>query len=223
VFQAVPAKDSPGEDAIRYANTARVLPAVPPPTAPDPAAVPAGTPAPAAPPVPPSAPPAPEAAAAPVPAPDPAGSAAIFELSDPYPGDGAPKEQLAQWMARQAHRAGLPPELPVMAGLVESGLSNLDHGDADSVGYFQMRAMYWDKGEYAGYAQNPELQVKWFIDQAVAIREKRLAAGLADFGSDPAGYGEWIADVERPAEQYRGRYQLRLEEARGLIWGAQPR
>jgi hypothetical protein len=28
---------------------------------------------------------------------------------------------------------------------------------------------------------------------------------------------EWIADAERPAEQFRGRYQLRLEEARSLI------
>ena len=29
--------------------------------------------------------------------------------------------------------------------------------------------------------------------------------------------GDWIADVERPAEQYRGRYALRFEEARELI------
>ncbi len=34
---------------------------------------------------------------------------------------------------------------------------------------------------------------------------------------DPHQYGEWIADVERPAEQYRGRYQLRLDEAQALL------
>ena len=30
---------------------------------------------------------------------------------------------------------------------------------------------------------------------------------------DPSQFGEWIADTEHPAEQYRGRYQLRLDEA----------
>jgi hypothetical protein len=123
-------------------------------------------------------------------------------------------------MARQAQKAGLPPELPVMAGLVESGLSNLDHGHADSLGYFQMRESVWNQGEYAGYPDSPELQMKWFFDQALEIKRKRLAEGLSSFGTDPAAYGEWIADVERPAEQYRGRYQQRLEEARGLIFGA---
>src|SRR6185436_3808806 len=35
-------------------------------------------------------------------------------------------------------------------------------------------------------------------------------------------YGDWIADVERPAEQYRGRYQTKLEEAQGLLKSAAP-
>ncbi len=122
-------------------------------------------------------------------------------------------------MARQAQKAGLPPELPVMAGLVESGLQNLDHGDADSLGYFQMRVSIWNQGEYAGYPEKPELQLKWFIDNATALKEKRVSEGLTDFGQDPAGWGEWIADVERPAAQYRGRYQTRLEEARKLVYG----
>ena len=34
---------------------------------------------------------------------------------------------------------------------------------------------------------------------------------------DPSQHGEWIADVERPAEQYRSRYQLKLGEARSLL------
>jgi hypothetical protein len=122
-------------------------------------------------------------------------------------------------MARTAQAAGIPPELPVMAGLVESGLSNLDHGHADSLGFFQMRESVWNSGEYAGYSEKPELQLKWFLDQATAIKKKRLDEGLTTFGTDPSGFGEWIADVERPAEQYRGRYQLRLAEARALIFG----
>ncbi len=132
-----------------------------------------------------------------------------------YPGDGAPREQVAAWMARAAKARGLPPELPVMASLVESGLHNLSGGDADSVGFFQMRASIWDQGEYAGYAQRPELQLEWFLDHAEAMGKQRVARGLPV--DDPVHYGEWIADVERPAAQYRGRYQLRLEEARDVL------
>jgi hypothetical protein len=100
---------------------------------------------------------------------------------------------------------------------VESGVKNLNFGDADSVGFFQMRVGIWNKGEYAGYPENPGLQAKWFIDNALAHKKQQLAAGNANFGKDPSTWGEWIADVERPAEQFRGRYQLRLDEARRLL------
>ena len=136
-----------------------------------------------------------------------------------YPGDDAPKPALAKWLAGQAQRTGLPPELPVMAALVESGVKNLNYGHADSVGFFQMRVGIWNQGAYAGYPERPELQAKWFIDTALAVKKKRIAAGDVDFGKDPSQWGEWIADVERPAEEYRGRYQLRLDEARGLLSG----
>ncbi len=123
----------------------------------------------------------------------------------------------SKWLAKQAEKSGLPPELPVMAALVESGVKNLNFGDADSVGFFQMRVGIWNKGAYAGYPDKPELQAKWFIDTALAVKRKAIADGDADFGKDPAKFGEWIANVERPAEQYRGRYQLRLNEARKLL------
>ncbi|WP_051324069.1 NHLP-related RiPP peptide [Candidatus Solirubrobacter pratensis] len=149
-------------------------------------------------------------------------AAAAFSGGGPvdYPGDDAPREQIAAWMAAQAHKRGLPPELPVMASLVESGMKNLHYGDADSVGFYQMRVGVWNQGDYAGYPDKPELQVKWFLDQAEAVKEQRLAAGKPI--DDPNQYGDWIADVERPAEQYRGRYQLKLEEAQGLLKNAQP-
>jgi hypothetical protein len=204
VFGAVAARD---DGKIARPNTARVLPTVPDPARAPAQAVPPAQPAPAAQAVPVAAP----AAGAPL---DPT---ALAGAAGPYPGDGAPKEQVAVWMARMAQAAGLPPELPVMAALVESGLSNLDHGHADSLGFFQMRTSVWNQGEYAGYPESPELQVKWFIDQATALKRRRLDEGLTTFGTDPAGYGEWIADVERPAEQYRGRYQGRLEQARELL------
>ena len=122
-------------------------------------------------------------------------------------------------MAHGAQERGLPPELPVMASLVESGLENLPGGDADSVGYFQMRIGIWNQGEYAGYPERPGLQLDWFLDRAEAVQAQRVARGR---GTDPSDYGEWIADVERPAEQYRGRYQLRLHEAQGLLRRALP-
>jgi hypothetical protein len=132
-----------------------------------------------------------------------------------YPGDDAPQEKIAAWMAEAAAKRGLPRELPVMAGLTESGLRNLNYGDRDSVGFFQMRTSIWDQGEYAGYGRRPERQLDWFLDQAEAVKQHRIARGLSV--TDPNQYGEWIADIERPAEQFRGRYQLRLEQARALL------
>jgi hypothetical protein len=190
------------------------------PPAPAPAAAPP-TPAPAAPAAATPAPAAPETPAAPASTPrvDPAVAVSVdvSSAAAAYPGDNASQAELAKWLAGQGQKAGLPPELLVMASLVESGVKNLNYGDADSVGFFQMRVGIWNHGAYAGYPEKPELQAKWFIDQALAVKRKRIAEGDADFGTDPSKYGEWIADVERPAEQYRGRYQLRLDEARKLL------
>lgn len=72
-----------------------------------------------------------------------------------------------------------------MAGLVESGLKNLQSGDRDAVGYFQMPLRIWNAGEYAGYATNPPLQLNWFIDQALSTENGRAA--------DEYQWGEWIA------------------------------
>jgi hypothetical protein len=129
-----------------------------------------------------------------------------------YPGDDASRAAIASWMGAEAARAGLPPELPVMAALQESTLRNLPGGHADSVGFFQMRVSIWNQGPYAGYPDRPELQLRWFIDHALA--ERASHPGLA---RAPETYGEWIANVERPAEQYRGLYQRHLPEARRLL------
>jgi hypothetical protein len=120
-------------------------------------------------------------------------------------------------MANAADARGLPGELPVMAGLVESGLKNLDHGDADSIGFFQMRTSIWNKGAYAGYGKNPSLQMKWFTDTAISVRSYYKNNGKGDPAASSKTYGVWIADIERPAAQYRGRYQLRLADARKLV------
>jgi hypothetical protein len=134
-----------------------------------------------------------------------------------YPGDGATREAIAQWMAHAARARRVPGELPVMAALETSGLRNLSGGDRDDAGYFGMRLSVWNTGKYAGYPTNPELQLTWFIDQALTIWANRVAAGDLTYGNDPQRWGDWVADVERPAAQYRGRYQLRLDEARALL------
>jgi cell wall-associated NlpC family hydrolase len=139
----------------------------------------------------------------------------LGDVAGSYPGDDAQQSEIATWMGSEAQKRGLPAELPVMAGLVESGLRNLSGGDADSVGFFQMRLSVWNQGAYSGYSGRADLQLKWFLDQAVAVKQQRIAAGKPV--NDAGSYGDWIADVERPAVQYRGRYQLRLEEARGLL------
>jgi cell wall-associated NlpC family hydrolase len=149
---------------------------------------------------------------------DVGGGATPLDLGDAagaYPGDDAPQAQLAAWMGAAAQKRGLPPELPVMASLVESHLKNLDGGDADSVGFFQMRLSVWNNGDYAGYPDNAALQLKWFLEQAEAVKKQRIAAGKSV--TDPSSYGDWIADIERPAAQYRYRYQLQLGEARELL------
>ena len=132
------------------------------------------------------------------------------------PRDDAPSDTIAAWMATRALAAGLPPELPIMASLVESNLHNLP-SDGIIAGYFRISESIWNRGAYAGFANDPELQVKWFVDQALAAKIQRIADGDPFFGSDSSQYGEWIADVERPAAMFRGRYQLRLEEARLLM------
>jgi hypothetical protein len=139
-----------------------------------------------------------------------------FQALTRYPGDDAPKADRARWMATKAIAQRLPPELPIMAALTESNLENLKFGDRDAVGYFQMSPSVWGQGKYKGFPTDPDLQLKWFFDQAKAVRRQRIEEGRRDPASSPRLYGKWIADVERPPEQYRGRYQLKLARARAL-------
>jgi cell wall-associated NlpC family hydrolase len=132
-----------------------------------------------------------------------------------YPGNDATPQQLAAWMGTQAQQAGLPPELPVMAALTESGLRNVPYGTDDSVGFFQMRLGIWNTGQYAGYLQNPELQLEWFIQHALAAK-----AEDPSLAGSPSTWGEWIANIEQPAAQFRYRYQLQLQAAQQLLGGA---
>ena len=114
-----------------------------------------------------------------------AGAGALDAIIGAYPGDHAPRSAIAAWMGDAAQRAGLPRELPVMAALVESGLKNDHYGDRDSLGFFQMRTSIWDHGKYAGFPNDPRLQLRWFIDEAQALKATRLREGVHGFGPDP--------------------------------------
>ena len=134
-----------------------------------------------------------------------------------YPGDSAPKEQIAAWMAGGAIQAGIPGELPVMAAIVESSVTNLPQGDRNTAGYFQMRVDIWNSGAYQGFPDHPPLQLQWFIDQALNVRKQAYANGNTSYGADSSTWGAWVADVERPPQQYRGQYQPKLPDAQALI------
>jgi hypothetical protein len=146
-----------------------------------------------------------------VPAAAPAGIADHSSAGADYPGDHASAQRIAAWMAHHAERRGLPGELPVMAALVESNLRNLPDGDATSVGYFQMQTSVWLK-RYPGYPDDPQLQLKWFIDEALRVR-----AGNPELARDPSRWGEWVASVEKPLEINRWKYAARLTDARALL------
>ena len=77
-----------------------------------------------------------------------------------------------------------------------------------------MRVSIWNQGEYAGYSERPELQLKWFLDNAEAVKEQ---GGAARQQTTRAAMASGSPTSRRPAVQFRGRYQLRLAEARGLL------
>jgi dTDP-glucose 4,6-dehydratase len=72
-------------------------------------------------------------------------------------------------------------------------------GDRDSVGFFQMRVGIWNHGKYAGYPDKPELQLEWFVDQALAAGKKRAAAGI-----DGKDSSKWGVPRAIPAAARRG-------------------
>ena len=49
------------------------------------------------------------------------------------------------------------------------------------------------------------------------MKMQRYGGRPFEIVKDPGAWGEWIADVERPAGQLGPRYQLRLEEARTVL------
>jgi hypothetical protein len=133
-----------------------------------------------------------------------------------YPGDKAGREAISRWMARGAALRDVPEALPVMAGLAESGLRNLHTKGNPFAGFFSMHKSL-NNGAYRGFKRDPELQLNWFLDTAVIVRQREIAQGDEDYSSNTDGYGMWIADVERPAPENRKGYQPYLDDAGDLL------
>ena len=133
-----------------------------------------------------------------------------------YPGDDAAQPALARWMARAAALRDVPQELPVMAALAESGLRNLNRRGNPFAGFFSMHRSL-NKGDYGGFPRNPQLQLDWFLDTAVIVRQREIADGAEDYAATSEGLGLWVADVERPAPQNRDGYQPYFDDADALL------
>jgi hypothetical protein len=148
------------------------------------------------------------------------GGATPPEPGDPcptvYPGKGAARGAIASWMARAAALRDVPEQLPVMAALAESGLRNLNKRGNPFAGYFSMHRSL-SEGPYRGFPKKPDLQLRWFLDTAVIVRQREIAEGDEEYGAESSSWGIWIADVERPAPENRKGYQPYLDDAGKLL------
>ena len=114
----------------------------------------------------------------------------------------AEQKAVARRIAQIARKRGATPKEIKSAfetGLVESGLRNLPGGDRDSQGWRQERAsLYKDP-------RNLDASINRYFDETGAVKGKYGTAGAL------------AAAVQRPAAQYRGRYQERSAEAEALM------
>lgn len=83
----------------------------------------------------------------------------------------------------------------ISAAIVESGLRNLGHGDRDSIGMYQQRNHYGTKAQ----RMDPYWSTQKFFEEALRYDGKTI--------------GEWVANTQRPAKQYRGRYDEVMGQA----------
>jgi hypothetical protein len=102
---------------------------------------------------------------------------------------------------RQGRRRKQKHVLAALAtGKVESGFRNLKYGDADSQGWRQERASLYPN------PTNLKASVRRFYQEAEQHDRGQSA-------------GELAADVQRPAEQYRGRYREVMSSVKPLLKG----
>jgi hypothetical protein len=119
---------------------------------------------------------------------------------------GPPDMRIVALMCRMAAPYGGKILLATFeTAIVESGIHNLPYGDADSHGVFQQQhTQGW--GTLAD-TMDPARATQMFLDAAVAVNRRypQLSAG------------QLAAEVQRPLESLRGRYQQVEGQAQALI------
>jgi hypothetical protein len=89
--------------------------------------------------------------------------------------------------------------------IVESGIHNLDYGDAESHGYLQQQWV-WGWGTLAD-TMHPPTATQMFLDAAVKVARRYPGASA----------GQIAAIVQNPRADLRGEYGKREAQARALI------
>jgi hypothetical protein len=111
-------------------------------------------------------------------------------------------------MGAAAAARGLPPELPVMASLSETGLRNLPYGDRDSLGLFQQRpSQGWGT---PGQILNPYYALGIFLDRAA---EADAGGRFSSRGLE--GLGDWCQAVQ--ISGFPERFAAQLPQAEALL------
>ena len=117
-----------------------------------------------------------------------------------------------QYHPDESKRIGEREQISILAaGLVESELQNVPHGHDSSVGVLQLLAMHGTFEE----RMNLEFQANWYFDTLLFYLPEPSDRERLEIG-------EIWATVERPAEEYRYKYQERVEEATALYNALSP-
>ena len=133
---------------------------------------------------------------------------------DAYPGDDAPKEQIAAWMAARGREAR------PAAAAAGDGLARRVRPEEPQLRRRRLASASSRcasaSGTRAPTPATPTSPSCRSSGSSTRPRPSRSSASRAGSRStDPNQFGDWIADVERPAEQFRGRYQLRSTRPTG--------
>lgn len=100
-------------------------------------------------------------------------------------------------------------QIALMAGLVESGLRNLDYGDRDSIGMFQQRDAWGSREARLDPRQSAKM---FFLGGSAGQR------GLLDF-SDRTSMDMGAAAQAVQVSAFPDRYAQRASEAKGILTG----
>jgi hypothetical protein len=142
---------------------------------------------------------------------------------DGFPGYTASAKEIAKWCGDQMEFFGLPRQLFVQASIPEvtsiwvenrqyediSDIPGMTYNvDYDSFGPVQQRFQYYP--------------FPWNFEMAVwSFAQVALSMSPAPMPTDADGCAEWIADIQKPAEQYRGRYRRLDDGTDTYAWAMQ--